>query len=105
MKSLVVLIFVASSLSFAETKTIPITGMTCGGCVAAIKKAVCTDLKYSKANCQVKIGELKVTADHVDMAAIESAVKEAGYEVASSTPAAATTEAQPAAATPTKKKK
>lgn len=100
MKSLILLIFLASPLVLAETKTIPVSGMTCGGCVANVKKAVCESLKYSKENCTVKIGELKVTGDHIDMTAIESALKEAGYEIAV---APAVTPAT--AATPTTKKK
>ncbi len=89
MKSLILLVFLASSFTFAETRTIPITGMTCGGCVANIKKAVCKDLKFSRENCKVKIGELSVTADQIDMAAITAAIQEAGYEIATSSAAAA----------------
>lgn len=105
MKSLILLTFLASSFGFAETKTIPVTGMVCGGCVATIKKAVCEDLKYSKENCSVKIGEVKVTGDHVDMNAITTAIKNAGYDVAS-TSATATTPATKAEAqaVPAKKK-
>lgn len=111
MKSLIMLTLLATSFSFAETTTVHVNGMTCGACVKSITKAVCEDLKYSKENCTVKMGEVTVTADKVDLAAITSAVQKAGYEVASTTPAATstittttTTKTETKAAVPAKKK-
>ncbi len=105
MKSLILLTFLASSLSFAETKTIPVKDMTCGGCVANVKKAVCEGLKYSKENCSVKIGELKVTGDNIDMKAIETALVDAGYGIADANQTATAAEAiTKTEAAPTKKK-
>ena len=111
MKSLILLTFLASSLSFAETKTIPVNGMTCGACVKSLTKAVCEDLKYSKENCSVKMGEITVTGEKVDTDVIAAAVKKAGYEVASNAPAAtatttttSTTKTETKAAVPAKKK-
>jgi copper chaperone CopZ len=112
MKSFILLTFLASSLSFAETKTIAVNGMTCGNCVKSITKAVCDDLKYSKENCTVKIGEVTVTGENIDMNAITAAVKKAGYEVAANdktataaTAATTTPETKTEAKTPAKKKK
>ncbi len=82
MKSLILLTFLASSLAFAETKTIAVKGMTCGSCVSHVKKAVCDGLSYSKENCKVEVGKVTVTSDKLDVAAIEAAITKAGYEVA-----------------------
>lgn len=107
MKSLILLSFLASSLVLAESKTIAVKGMTCGSCVKNVEKAVCEGLKYSKENCQVKIGEVTVIGDKVDSSAIEAAIVKAGYEVvapATASTAADTTPAAQPTATPKKKK-
>jgi copper chaperone CopZ len=85
LKSIALLTFLATSVCFAETKTIPVTGMTCNNCVKMINKAVCNDLHYSSENCHVKMGEVTVTGDHVDTDAITKAIKAAGYDVPAST--------------------
>ncbi len=82
MKSLILLTFLASSLAFAETKSIAVKGMTCGSCVSNVKKAVCDGLGYPKENCKVEIGKVTVTNDHLDIPKIEAAITKAGYEVA-----------------------
>ncbi len=82
--------------------------MTCGACVKNVEKAVCEGLKYSKENCQVKIGEVTVTGDKVDTSAVEAAIVKAGYEVTPATAATAAPETVAPAAQPTsapKKKK
>lgn len=68
-------------MSFAETKSVSVSGMTCANCVANVTKAVCEGLKYSAENCAVEIGKVTVTGDKVDLAAVETAIKTAGYEV------------------------
>jgi copper chaperone CopZ len=80
MKSLILLSFFAFNQVWAETATLNIKGMTCGGCVKNIEKAVCQGLNYSKDNCQVEIGKITVTGDQIDLGAVEAAITKAGYE-------------------------
>lgn len=76
---LLLLTFLASLSVFAETKTIQIKGMTCGGCVATIKAAVCDNMKSSLKKCNVEIGSITVEADKVDVVAINGLIQNAGY--------------------------
>ncbi len=63
----------------SKTITLGIDGMTCGGCVNAVKK-VLTRLP-GVADAQVEIGQAKVTYDEaeVDEPKLRAAIEKAGY--------------------------
>lgn len=65
-----------------ETLTISITGMSCGGCVAGVRKALSTVLGV--ADAQVKVGEATVNFDPAitNPDAIRGAITRAGYALA-----------------------
>ena len=62
------------------TLTIPISGMTCGGCVAGVKAALSKVSGVAEAD--VRVGEAKVQYDpaRTNPDAIRTAITVAGYE-------------------------
>ena len=62
-----------------KTTTIAIEGMSCGGCVNAVKNVLGRMPGVSSAD--VKVGEAKITFDdaRVDEAKLRAALAEAGY--------------------------
>ena len=77
-----------TTFSFAETTTLQVSGMHCGGCQSAIESAVCKNGNYVK--CEAKIDNPKkqmgsITletkdGEKLDLAKIQSEIKDAGYE-------------------------
>lgn len=68
-----------STLSFADTGTFKIDGMTCGSCVKAIKAKVCN--MEGVATCEVKVGEMKIETKEgtkLDLEKIKELVGKAG---------------------------
>ena len=67
-----------------STATFTVTGMTCGGCVRRVRGAIEALDGVTDVDVQFKGGLITVTSDTaVDPAAVQAAVAEAGYEVAS----------------------
>jgi hypothetical protein len=80
-----------SVLTFAETTTMEIAGMHCGGCQKMVTKAVCADAKISAtvSECKVtvdtekQIGTLVLKSKEqktIDLVAVEKAIQSAGED-------------------------
>lgn len=63
-----------------ETISLAITGMTCGHCVAGVRRALAAVPGVQVQD--VRIGGATVTADGVPAAALVAAVEDAGYQAA-----------------------
>ncbi|MCE3011285.1 MAG: heavy-metal-associated domain-containing protein [Proteobacteria bacterium] len=65
--------------AFAETAKMEISGMTCGGCVKAIKAKVCKI--EGLADCKVDVGSMELVSKEgtkIDLKKVEELVKSAG---------------------------
>lgn len=69
-------------MTTSTTATYTIEGMTCAHCQAAVGEAVREISGVQEAKVDLESGRLEVRANQVDDAAIETAVREAGYRVA-----------------------
>lgn len=66
-----------------NTTTYTVEGMTCGGCAATVTKAVNEVDGVRDADVDLTTGGVTVTSDSpLDVAKIETAVREAGYRLA-----------------------
>ena len=67
-----------------ETTTIAVSGMTCMGCVASVKRVLGGLNGVSSAEVTLSPAQAIVTyeAGKVDLQAIKTAISDAGYEVA-----------------------
>ncbi|GBQ28475.1 heavy-metal-associated domain-containing protein [Gluconacetobacter azotocaptans] len=67
-----------------ETATLKIEGMTCNGCVSAVKKALERTDGVSSADVALDTGNARVTYDatRTTPARLRAAVEDAGYDVA-----------------------
>ncbi len=63
--------------------TLHITGMSCGHCVAAVKKALAAVPGIELDRVEIGTATLQFDATKTDMAHIAHAVEDAGYAVAS----------------------
>lgn len=65
-----------------KTATIQVQGMTCGGCVSAVTRALKTVPGVQDVEVTLKPGRAQVTFDEgqTDEAAITAAVQDAGYD-------------------------
>lgn len=59
---------------------VKVTGMTCGGCAAAVKRAVEAAVPGAAATVSLERGEVEVTGG--DLAAAKAAIVAAGFGVA-----------------------
>ena len=68
----------------AETLTLKVSGMTCGGCESAIRRVLSMVDGVTSATPSHQAGEVKVVFDasKTNRAKIEQAIETAGYEVA-----------------------
>ena len=66
-----------------ETLTLKVTGMTCGGCVASVTRALKAAPGVSEAVVQLRPGEATITYDpaQTTAASLKSAIEDAGYDV------------------------
>ena len=66
-----------------KTSTIQINGMTCGGCVASVTKALQQVAGVQKVKVELSPGAAEVTFDEalVNEAALQDAVQDAGFDV------------------------
>lgn len=62
------------------TKTLKISGMSCGHCVMGVKRALST--VSGIADMKVEIGSAELTGEF-DLEAVKNAIEEEGYEVVS----------------------
>ena len=76
-----------------ETISLAITGMTCGHCVAGVRRALAA--VPGVAVQDVRIGGATVTADGVPAAALVAAVEDAGYSATLADPAAPAPSGEP----------
>ena len=67
-----------------ETVTLRVTGMTCGGCENAVKRAVAQLEGVSEVTASHQAEAVAVTYDpaRVDRSAIEAKIQKLGYQVA-----------------------
>lgn len=61
---------------------IKVLGMTCGGCVASVKKAIAREYPSAPIEVHLETGLVQIQGD-VDRLRVEDAIKMAGFEVAS----------------------
>lgn len=61
---------------------IKVIGMTCGGCVASVKKAVARVYPSAAVDVSLETGLVQIQGD-IDQLRVEDAIKTAGFEVAS----------------------
>ena len=61
-----------------ETTTYRVDGMTCGGCVAALTRALQKALPGLEIEVKLEGGQVRVAGAH-DPATVEKAVEEAGF--------------------------
>jgi copper chaperone len=67
-----------------ETAIIPVSGMTCMGCVASVKRVIDSLNGVSGAEVTLSPAQAVVTyeAGKVNLQSIKSAINDAGYDVA-----------------------
>ena len=67
-----------------ETLTIKVSGMTCGGCVASVKRVVQAVAGVESADVSLEKGEAVVTYDRArtSPAALKAAIVAAGFDAA-----------------------
>ena len=67
-----------------ETAIIPVSGMTCMGCVASVKRVIGSLNGVSGAEVTLSPAQAVVTyeAGKVNLQSIKSAISDAGYDVA-----------------------
>ena len=63
------------------TKTYAVDGMTCGGCVSSLTRALESALPGLEVTVSLAPGEVRVAGDH-DAALVEQTVLDAGFELA-----------------------
>lgn len=92
MKTLFLGVALFSSMVFAESATVSVSGMHCAGCKHEIREKVCngSEAKEKYESCSVEFtnqkkqkGEIKIVAKKdvkVDLAAIKAGVKAAGED-------------------------
>jgi copper chaperone CopZ len=65
-----------------ETTTYTVTGMTCGHCVASVTEEVKEIPGVENVDVVLETGAVTITsAQPIDVAAVRSAVEEAGYQL------------------------
>jgi len=67
-----------------ETRNLSVQGMTCGGCVASVRRVLEAQPGVSAVEVTLEPGQAKVTFDpaRVDAEKLAQAVEAAGYDVA-----------------------
>ncbi len=60
---------------------IKVNGMTCGGCVAAIRRAIGAVEPAAHVEVDLKAKEVRVEGER-DLATVKSAIQQAGYKLA-----------------------
>jgi copper chaperone len=64
--------------------TVTVSGMTCGHCATSVREEVTSIPGVTAVDVDVASGKVRIDSEHhVDAAAIENAVEEAGYQLAS----------------------
>ena len=67
----------------STTSTYSVTGMTCGHCVASVTEEVTEIPGVLAVEVELESGQVSVTSQSpLDVAAVRSAVEEAGYQLA-----------------------
>jgi copper chaperone len=66
-------------MSRTSRASLKIDGMTCGHCVAAVRRALESVPGVQVADVQIGSAELNATADELPIQAIKDAVADAGY--------------------------
>lgn len=62
-------------------QTLKVTGMTCGGCVASVKRALAELAAGTPVEIDLAKGEVTI-ADSIDRKRAVAAIEDAGYDVA-----------------------
>lgn len=71
-----------SNVALADVHPFEIEGMTCGGCVKNLTKAVCKEGMYAK--CEVSVGHLTITTKEgqkLNTDEVKKQVEAAGYKI------------------------
>jgi copper chaperone CopZ len=67
-----------------STTTITVTGMSCGGCASAVREEIGNIPGVSAVDVDLSTGTAVIDSEGpVDIVAVENAVEEAGYQLAS----------------------
>ena len=67
-----------------STTTITVTGMSCGGCASSVREEIGDIPGVNTVDVDLSSGTVIIeSADPVETAAVEIAVEEAGYQMAS----------------------
>jgi copper chaperone len=61
-------------------QTLKVSGMTCGGCVASVKKALADLAGGAPVKVDLATGQVEI-ADNIDKARAIAAIEDAGYDV------------------------
>jgi len=61
-------------------QTLKVSGMTCGGCVASVKRALAELAAGTPVNVDLATGEVSL-ADGIDKTRAIAAIEDAGYDV------------------------
>jgi copper chaperone len=61
-------------------QTLKVSGMTCGGCVASVKKALADLAGGALVKVDLATGQVEI-ADSIDKARAIAAIEDAGYDV------------------------
>ena len=59
--------------------TYKVDGMTCGGCVGSVERALSAALPAARIEVSLEAGEVRVEGDH-EASAVKSAVEDAGFD-------------------------
>ena len=61
-------------------QTLKVSGMTCGGCVASVKKALADLAGGTPVKVDLQTGQVEIP-DNIDKARAIAAIEDAGYDV------------------------
>jgi copper chaperone len=71
------------SFTIVETRSLEVTGMTCGHCASAVRAEISKLAGISSVEVDVATGAVRIAGDPLpDDAALRAAVEEAGYNLA-----------------------
>ena len=59
--------------------TYKVDGMTCGGCVSSVERALSAALPAAQIEVSLEAGEVRVEGDH-EASAVKTAVEDAGFD-------------------------
>jgi copper chaperone len=77
----------AATITGVETRSIVVTGMSCGHCANAVRAEISKLPGVTDVDVDVAAGQVRITAESVPVdALLREAIEEAGYELVPVTP-------------------